>query len=76
MPREASTETKLRTARANIKELQRALSEAEKQRTAYRERATKAEQEAAEWKRRFDILLLITKDGPKKDGTQEKTQHG
>ena len=33
--------------------------------TTYRQRATKAEQEAAEWKRRFDQLLMRTPEVPK-----------
>lgn len=74
MGKAPSIETQLRTAKSRIKELERSLSEAEKQRLAYRTRATQAEQESAQWKQRFDILLLITKDGPKatpKDGVKE-----
>lgn len=64
MSKAPSTDTQLRAARARVKALERDLSEAEKQRNAYRTRATQAEQEAASWQKRFDILLLITKEGP------------
>ena len=67
MPRQPSTETQLRTAKADIRRLNIELQRAQQQVSAYRERATKAEQDAAQWKHRFDILLVITKDGPKKD---------
>lgn len=73
MARQPSPETQLRTARADIRRLTVELARAEQQAAAYRARATQAEQEAAQWKNRFDILLVITKDGPKaapKDGVQ------
>jgi hypothetical protein len=57
MPRQPSIETQLRTARADIRRLTVEVARAEQQATGYRARATKAEQEASEWKQRFDILL-------------------
>jgi hypothetical protein len=66
MAKAPSVETQLRTARADIRRLTFELARANQQATAYRTRATQAEQDAAQWKQRFDILLVITKDGPKK----------
>ena len=66
MPREASAETKLRTAKADIRRLHIELNRANKSANEYRARAAKAEQEAAEWKQRFDILLR--RDQQKKGG--------
>jgi hypothetical protein len=57
MAREPSTETKLRTAKADIRRLYIELARANQAASEYRARATKAEQEAAEWKQRFDVLL-------------------
>lgn len=61
-----SPETQLRTERRENKALREQLHAARSDCAAYRTRATKAEQEGAEWKRRFDALLKIvpTKDVP------------
>lgn len=66
MARPPSPETQLRTTRALIRGLEKELARARQQVTDYRARATKAEQESAEWKRRFDILLQ--RDEQKKGG--------
>jgi hypothetical protein len=55
--RKPSAETTLRTARAELKRLQGDLTFALQDRDHFRRRATIAEQEAAEWRRRFDLLL-------------------
>lgn len=47
-------------ARQMFTESDRMLTTMRADRDAYRIRATKAEQEVAEWKRRFDALLKIT----------------
>jgi hypothetical protein len=49
--------TLLRTIRAEYKRLHTEFSQLQRVCNSYRSRATKAEQEAAEWKVRFDILL-------------------
>lgn len=57
MSRAPSDATMLRSARKEIRDLERQIAGTIKDREAYRIRATKAEQECAEWKRRFDMLL-------------------
>jgi hypothetical protein len=57
MGRVASDTTLLRAAKAELAREKIAYADAAAQRDAYRARATKAEQEVAEWKARFDILL-------------------
>ena len=57
MSRKPSTETELKTLRRDYKRMSDAQKETLRELTAYRGRATKAETEAAEWRRRFDILL-------------------
>lgn len=57
MSRAPSDATMLRSARKEIRDLERQIAGTIKDREAYRVRATKAEQECAEWKRRFDLLL-------------------
>jgi multidrug resistance efflux pump len=57
MAKAPSTETQLRTAKRRIAELEREVSGLSAQYATMRGRATKAEQEAAEWKARFDVLL-------------------
>ena len=52
-----SAETELRSVKRHNKELQEALIEARGEAANYRQRATRAETDAAEWKRRFDLLL-------------------
>ena len=59
MSKPPSVATQLRTLKERYKELQRVLSETERDRNAYRTRATQAEQSVAEWKQRFDALLKI-----------------
>ena len=59
MPRAASEATQLRAAKADIRRLTVERGRAEQQAAAYRARATKAEQEVAEWKKRFDALLKV-----------------
>lgn len=60
MGRVASPETQLRTARAEIKELEASLVTMRRSRDDYHARTTKAEQECKEWKARFDLLLKRT----------------
>lgn len=55
--RAPSEATQLRNARSELKTLQALLAQVTSERDAYRARATKAEQEAKEWKQRFDLLL-------------------
>jgi len=62
MSKPPSTETLLRTERARARDLDRMLEIAKKDATYYRVRATTAEQELAEWKRRFDALLKIVQE--------------
>lgn len=57
MSRVPSAETQLKCLRREHKRLSDALTEAQRELTAYRGRASKAEAETAEWKKRFDILL-------------------
>jgi len=52
-----SAETELRHTTAELRKLNQQLADAIQQRDTFRGRATKAEQESAEWKRRFDLLL-------------------
>lgn len=57
MARTPSPATELRNLKSRLKLEEAAYSSLSKERDVYRTRATKAEQEAAEWKRRFDLLL-------------------
>lgn len=57
MGRIISAATLLRQVKADLAQRNRLYLEALVQRDAFRVRATKAEQEAAEWKVRFDLLL-------------------
>lgn len=57
MSRQPSAETQLRNLRAEMRDLSKQLAGTVKDREVYRIRATKAEQECAEWRRRFDLLL-------------------
>jgi FtsZ-binding cell division protein ZapB len=57
MSRAPSAETQLKNLRRLHNELQRELNTARIAADAYRARATKAEQEAADWRKRFDALL-------------------
>lgn len=60
MAREASDATKLRHATRELNEMRGWLRDEKQLANEYRARATKAEQEVAEWKRRFDLLLERT----------------
>ena len=57
MSKAPSAETQLRSAKKELKRVVDERNAAIAQREVYRARATKAEQEVAEWKRRFDTLL-------------------
>lgn len=57
MGKQPSVETQLRTAKRDRKEALQLAAELRRDVGTYRARATKAEQEAAEWKARFDKLL-------------------
>ena len=57
MSKKPSPETQLRTATREIHHLISRVAACSTERAAYRVRATQAEQEATEWKRRFDQLL-------------------
>lgn len=61
MPREPSDKTKLARVRRQLTDRQQELNEARIDCSLYRSRATKAEQEVAEWKQRFDKLLDFRK---------------
>lgn len=58
MSKKPSDATLLRHSKRVVKDLERRLEAALSDREAYRSRATKAEQDAADWRRRFDILLV------------------
>lgn len=58
-------ETEIRNLKRDVKSLRYELKLADENTRAYRARATKAEQEVAEWKARFDALLMRT---PKLEG--------
>ena len=64
MSRKPSVETELRTVRAEFKRYRAAYDERIRDCTAFRLRAIKAEEECAEWKRRFDLLLDRTPKEP------------
>jgi hypothetical protein len=57
MSRAPSLQTRFKTIRRMHTNLQKELNTARIAVEAYRARATKAEQEAAEWRKRFDLLL-------------------
>lgn len=59
MSRLPSAETQLRHARGDLHRTKQELSSLKEVAESYRIRATKAEQEVSEWKRRFDALLKI-----------------
>lgn len=65
MGRIASPETQLRQARSILREVQAELSIVRSSRDEHRARATKAEQEVAEWRKRFDLLLARTPESLK-----------
>lgn len=57
MSKAPSEATQLRQAKARIKHLEKQFVAIKDQSDGYRMRATKAEQEAKDWRTRFDILL-------------------
>jgi hypothetical protein len=63
MAKAPSIETQLKTARAELRKFHINLLREQQQVAHYRARATKAEQEVAEWKQRFDILLRRDQEG-------------
>jgi outer membrane murein-binding lipoprotein Lpp len=63
MSKAPSEATQIRTLKARLAEAEKDRSALARERDAYRVRATKAEQECAEWRERFDILLR--RDGKK-----------
>lgn len=64
MARKPSAETELRTVKRLLAERTKELAFVTNNREHYRIRATKAEQEVAEWKRRFDELLRLKPSPP------------
>ena len=62
--RQPSPQTELRNLRRDLKRTEEDLRAVKQAAEAYRSRATKAEQETAEWKRRFDLLLARTPEEP------------
>jgi chromosome segregation ATPase len=60
MSRKPSAETELRHVKRQLKAHDTALKETRIQLNEYRGRATKAESEAADWRKRFDLLLART----------------
>lgn len=59
-------ETEIRNLKRDIKRWYAERETLRTERESYRIRATKAEQEVAEWKRRFDALLAHTPPEPSK----------
>ena len=57
MSKPPSAETQLRHLRREFKELAEEMKQVKIEVTQYRGRSQRAENEAAEWKRRFDTLL-------------------
>lgn len=57
--RKPSAETELRRYKALYRDAEEKFGQMAKSSAAYRERATKAEQEVKDWKLRFDALLKI-----------------
>jgi hypothetical protein len=55
-----SVETELKTVKRMLRDMTERETRAVNTCELYRQRATKAEQEAAEWRRRFDLLLART----------------
>lgn len=72
MARLPSTETQLRNAHRQLREARGQVATLERTAETYRQRATKAEQEVAEWKRRFNALLARTpKSVPSSSGSED-----
>lgn len=66
MSRAPSVETQLRNVKSELAREEKRARQFASERDQYRIRATKAEQEVAEWKRRFDLLLERTPKEPTK----------
>jgi soluble cytochrome b562 len=67
MSKAPSVETQLKSSRRAYREAQKQVGDLQQAVREYRTRATKAEQECADWKRRFDELLFRrepAKDAP------------
>lgn len=60
MGRQASDKTMLASERRLVRRLRTEMAEVQTALNTYRFRATKAEQELVEWKKRFDLLLART----------------
>lgn len=58
MSKKPSEATQLRTAKRRIAELERQAAYSREQCISLQTRANKAEQEAQDWRRRFDLLLI------------------
>jgi hypothetical protein len=58
MGKAPSIETQLKSARRMYRNAQKDITDLQASVREYRTRATKAEQECADWKRRFDELLF------------------
>jgi uncharacterized NAD(P)/FAD-binding protein YdhS len=59
MSKAPSAETQLRSVRRVLRQCQEDLIRTKQTAEGYRARSTKAEQEVAEWKQRFDAMLKI-----------------
>lgn len=64
MSKAPSDATQLRTLKSEFNRLKLEFNQMTTERNAYRTRAGKAEQEAAEWRVRFDDLLRRDKPAP------------
>lgn len=64
MARPPSDKTALANMRRELKQVRKDLSSRSLECDRYRRRATQAEQELAEWKKRFDLLLARTPAPP------------
>lgn len=65
MSRKPSPETELRHARAEIKRLATALHVAQHAVEAWKANALRFQNEAEDWRKRFDMLLAMWKEKPK-----------
>lgn len=61
MSRKPSAETELRNVKRELNRVLGDCADMRAERDNFRARATKAEQEAADWRRRFDLLLEKSK---------------
>lgn len=62
--RKPSAETEVRSLRRELAEVKALSAQRGIEANTFRSRATRAEQEVAEWKRRFDALLARTPELP------------